>query len=65
MGNRPSTQVRDREALDRDVLPFFRDAQLGRLDRADVQQWIEKLSQRLLRPCDARTSFSINYLPWR
>ena len=38
-GHRPSTRVRDREALDRYVLPFFRDAQLGRLDRTDVQEW--------------------------
>ena len=28
-------------------MPFFRDAKLDRLERADVQQWIEKLSQRL------------------
>lgn len=54
-GHRPSTRVRDREALDRDVLPFFRDAQLGRLDRADVQEWIEHLSERLAPSTVRRT----------
>lgn len=54
-GHRPSTRVRDREALDRDVLPFIRDAQLGRLETADVQQWIEKLSQRLAPSSVRRT----------
>jgi len=57
-GHRPSTRVRDREALDRDVLPFFRDAQLGRLENADVQQWIEKLSQRLA-PSSVRRTYVV------
>jgi hypothetical protein len=57
-GNRPSTQLRDREALGRDVLPFFRDAQLGRLDRANVRQWIEKLSQRLA-PSTVRCTYIV------
>src|SRR5271155_3578606 len=57
-GYRPSTLVRDREALDRDVLPFFRDAQLGRLDRADVQEWIEQLSQRLA-PSTVRRTYTV------
>src|SRR5271166_5099176 len=61
-GYRPSTQVRDREALDRDVLPFFRDAQLGRLERADVQQWIEKLSQRLAPSTVRRTYVVLDQL---
>ena len=61
-GNRPSTKVRDREALDRDVLPFFRDAQLGRLERADVQQWVEKLSQRLAPSTVRRTYVVLDQL---
>jgi hypothetical protein len=61
-GYRPSTRVRDREALDRDVLPFFRDAQLGRLDRADVQEWIEQLSQRLATATVRRTYVVLDQL---
>jgi integrase len=61
-GHRPSTRVRDREALDRDVLPFFRDAQLGRLDRADVQEWIEQLSQRLAPSTVRRTYVVLDQL---
>ena len=61
-GYRPSTRVRDREALDRDVLPFFRDAQLGRLDRADVQEWIEQLSQRLAPSTVRRTYVVLDQL---
>jgi integrase len=59
---RPSTRVRDREALDRDVLPFFRDAQLGHLDRADVQEWIEQLSQRLAPSTVRRTYVVLDQL---
>jgi integrase len=62
VGYRPSTRVRDREALDRDVLPFFRDAQLGRLDRADVQEWIEQLSQRLAPSTVRRTYVVLDQL---
>jgi integrase len=40
------------------VLPFFRDAQLGRLDTADVQQWIEHLSQRLA-PSTVRRNYAV------
>jgi integrase len=61
-GHRPSTRVRDREVLDRDVLPFFRDAQLGRLERADVQEWIEKLSQRLAPSTVRRTYVVLDQL---
>jgi len=61
-GHRPSTRVRDREALDRDVLPFFRDAQLDRLDRADVQEWIEQLSQRLAPSTVRRTYVFLDQL---
>lgn len=57
-GYRPSTRVRDREALDRDVLPFFRHAQLGRLDCADVQEWIEQPSQRLA-PLTVRRTYVV------
>jgi len=57
-GHRPSTRVRDRQALDRDVLPFFRDAPLGRIDRSDVQQWIEKLSIRMA-PSTVRRTYVI------
>ena len=44
------------------VLPFFRDAQLGRLERADVQQWIEKLSQRLAPSTVRRTYVVLDQL---
>jgi len=54
--------VRDREALDRDVLPFFGDAQLGRLERADVQEWIEELSQRLAPSTVRRTYVVLDQL---
>ena len=57
-GYRPSTRLRDRQALNRDVVPFFRDAQLGRLDRADVQQWIEELSRRLA-PATLRRTYAV------
>ena len=57
-GHRPSTRVRDREVIDRDVLPFFRDVQLGRLDRAHVQQWIEQLSQGLA-PSTVRRTYAV------
>lgn len=45
--HRPSTRVRDRQALDSDILPFFRDAPLGRLTRVDVQEWVDALTSRL------------------
>ncbi|MCU1488768.1 MAG: Phage integrase, partial [Acidimicrobiaceae bacterium] len=61
-GHRPSTRVRDREALGRDVLPFFRDAQLGRLERADVQEWIDHLSQRLAPSTVRRTYVVLDQL---
>lgn len=50
--------MRDRHALDRDVLPFFRDAQLGRVVRADVQQWVDALSSRLA-PATVRRTFVV------
>jgi integrase len=57
-GHRRSTRVRDRQALDRDMLPFFCDAPLGRLDRSDVQQWVEMLSIRLA-PSTVRRTYVI------
>ena len=57
-GHRLSTQVRDREALNRDVLPFFGEAQLVRLDPADVQAWVEKLSHRVA-PSTVRRTFVV------
>ena len=61
-GHRPSTRVRDREALDRDVLPFFRDAPLGRIDRSDVRQWVEQLSSRLAPSTVRRTYVVLDQL---
>lgn len=52
---RPSTRVRDRQALDRDVMPFFRDAPLSRIVRGDVQQWVDELSARLAPATVRRT----------
>ncbi len=57
-GHRPSTRIRDRQALDRDVLPFFGAAQLGRLDRADVQEWVDQLAERMA-PATVRRTFTV------
>ena len=56
--HRPSTQLRDRQALDRDVLPFFGAAQLGRLTRGDVQQWVDELTARMA-PATVRRTYTV------
>jgi hypothetical protein len=54
--------VRDRRTLDRDVLPFFRDAPLGRLVRADLQQWVDKFSKRFAPSTVRRTYVVLDQL---
>jgi integrase len=56
--HRPSTRLRDRQALDRDVLPFFGAAPLGRLTRADVQQWVDELAARMA-PATVRRTYTV------
>ncbi|MHB1447166.1 MAG: tyrosine-type recombinase/integrase [Acidimicrobiales bacterium] len=57
-GHRASTRVRDRQALDRDIIPFFGAMPLGRLERADAQEWVDGLSSRMA-PATVRRTFTI------
>jgi len=45
-------------ALDRDILPFFGVAQLRRLGRGDIQQWIDQLGARMA-PATVRRTYTI------
>src|SRR6266702_622816 len=57
-GHRPSTRACDRMVLDHDVLPDLGKAQLGEITHEVVQEWVNRLGERLA-PSSVQRSFTI------
>jgi integrase len=57
-GHRASTRARDRMVLDNDVLPELGAAQLIEITHEEVQEWVNRLAQRLA-PSSVQRSFTV------
>lgn len=55
---RPGTHARDDSAINRYVLPQFGATPIGRINRAQVQLWVDSLNERGLAPATVKREFS-------